>query len=141
MVSIAMKPNPFKEKITAVKLINKETGQFFSTVSNFDFFPGTISLIAVVDFFNVQPNKNYTLSVNVFLDNGTNYPIHATRIFIPAEQLIATSMDGSGKATGNFEFNLTIEQPCDFYLFFAFIPEGSNEYSDTFYSYHSFLKG
>ncbi|HEM5273288.1 TPA: hypothetical protein U1352_000661 [Streptococcus suis] len=140
MVSIPMKSNPFVEKITSVKLINHETGQFFNTVNNFDFFPGTISLVAVVDFFNVYPNKNYTLSVSVFLDNGANYPVHATRIFIPSEQLIAISNNGLGKATGNFDFNLTIEQPCDFYLFFAFIPEGSSEHSDTFYSYHSFLK-
>lgn len=138
MVNIPMKPNPFNEKITAVKLINSSTGEFFNTVSSFDFFPGTISLIAVVDFFNVKPNKNYSLSISVHLENGTSYPIHATRIFIPREQLIAPNLDGFGKATGNFDFNLTIEQPGDFYLFFAFIPEGSTQHSDTFYSYHSF---
>ncbi|SNU89355.1 Uncharacterised protein [Streptococcus merionis] len=45
MASIPMKQQPFKEKITAVRLINNETGQLFNTINGFDFFPGTISLM------------------------------------------------------------------------------------------------
>ncbi|MGT2785122.1 hypothetical protein [Streptococcus merionis] len=63
--------------------------------------------MTVVDFFNVSPNKKYVLNISVVLDNNTSYPIHATRIFIPADQILFP--DKNGKATGNFDFNLTIE--------------------------------
>ena len=140
MTNTSTHSNPFTEKITAVRIINRDTGQLFNTINNFDFFPGTISLIAVVDFFNIKPNKDYILTVTILLENQNTYPIHATHINIPSEQLTALTSSGLGKATGNFDFNLTIEHPGDFCLSFILTSENSKHSSDVFYNYYSFLK-
>lgn len=138
MTSIPMKHNPFKEKLTAIKIVNQETGQFLGTVNNFDFYPGSISLIAFLDFFNLKPETNYILSVSAHFPDGTSYPVHATRVNISKEDFILLK-DGYGKATGNFGFNFTIEKPSDFYFFFVLTDE-NNEVSDTAYSYYNFGK-
>ncbi|WP_369350441.1 hypothetical protein AB6M97_06355 [Streptococcus hillyeri] len=138
MVSIPMKPNPFREKMTSIKIVNQTTSQLLSTVSNFDFYPGSVSLIAFVDFFNLKPETNYIMSVTVHFPDSTHYPVHATRVNIPREEFISMS-DGYGKATGNFDFNFTIQYPSDFFFYFALLDENGDEI-DQAYSYHSFGK-
>lgn len=138
MVAISMKPNPFKEKMTAIKIVNRETGQPLGTVNNFDFYPGSISLVAFLDFFNLKPETNYILSVSAHFPDGTTYPVHATRVNIAKDDFILLK-DGYGKATGNFDFNFTITKPSDFYFFFVLMDENGKEI-DTAYSYHHFGK-
>lgn len=138
MVSIPMKENPFKEKMTAIRIVKPDTGQLLGTVTNFEMFPGSTSLVTFLDFFNLRPETNYTLSVTVHFPDGTSYPVHATRINIAKQDFILLK-DGYGKATGNFGFNFTIQYPSDFYFFFVLMDE-TGQKVDTAYSYHSFGK-
>ncbi|AXJ12465.1 hypothetical protein Sp14A_05750 [Streptococcus pluranimalium] len=138
MTSIPMKTNPFREKMTAIRIINQNTGQPLGTISNFDFYPGSVSLIAFLDFFNLRPNVNYILSVTAHFPDGTSYPVHATRVCISENDFIQIN-NGYGKATGNFDFNFTIQSSSDFYFFFILIDEQGQE-TDTAYSYHYFGK-
>lgn len=138
MTSVPMKKNPFKEKMTAIRIINPETAQFLGTITNFDIFPGSASLVAYLDFFNIRPETDYILSLTAHFPDGTSYPVHATRINIAAQDFVLVK-DGYGKATGNFNFNFTIEKPSDFYLFFVLLDEDGQEV-DTAYSYHHFGK-
>lgn len=138
MVSIPMKENPFKEKMTAIRIVKPDTGQLLGTVTNFEMFPGSTSLVTFLDFFNLRPETNYTLSVTVHFPDGTSYPVYATRINIAKQDFILLK-DGYGKATGNFGFNFTIQYPSDFYFFFVLMDE-TGQKVDTAYSYHFFGK-
>lgn len=132
------KPSPFKEKMTSIKIVQPDSGQLLGTVTNFDLFPGSTSLVAFLDFFNLVPDKTYILSVDAYFQNGTHYPVHATRINIPKNEFIDLK-DGYGKATGHFEFNFTIQLPSDFYFYFNLSDEEGNQLDEA-YSYHSFIK-
>jgi hypothetical protein len=136
MTSVPMKKNPFKEKMTAIRIVNPETAQFLGTITNFDMFPGSASLVAYLDFFNIRPETDYILSLTAHFPDGTSYPVHATRINIAAQDFVLIK-DGYGKATGNFNFNFTIQNPSDFYFFFVLLDE-NGQGVDTAYSYHSF---
>ncbi|MGQ7625131.1 hypothetical protein ACTGUY_01700 [Streptococcus suis] len=136
MVSIPMKTNLFKEKMTSLKIVNTGNGQLLSTINNFDFYPGSVSLVAFLDFFNLRPDTNYILSVSAHFPDGTNYPVHATRVNIAKQDFVLLD-DGYGKATGNFDFNFTIQAPSDFLFLFVLLDENGNEV-DTAYSYHHF---
>ena len=138
MTSIPMKKNPFREKMTAIRIVNPETAQSLGTITNFDVVPGSTSLVAFLDFFNLRPETDYILSLTAHFPNGTSYPVHATRINI-ARQDFALLEDGFGMATGNFSFNFTIQSPSDFYFFFILMDENGQEV-DTAYSYHHFGK-
>lgn len=138
MTSIPMKRNPFKEKMTAIKIVDSKTAQPIGTITNFDMFPGSTSLVAYLDFFNLRPETNYILSLTAHFPDGTSYPVHATRINI-AKQEFALLEDGFGIAAGNFSFNFTIQNPSDFYFLFVLIDENGQEV-DTAYSYHRFGK-
>lgn len=138
MTSIAMKPNPFREKMTAIRIVKPDSGQQLGTINNLDMYPGSTTLVAFLDFFNLKPETNYTLSVFAFFPDGSNYPVHATRVFIKKEDFTLLK-DGYGKVTGNFNFNFTIQNPSDFYFLFVLIDENGNEL-DTAYSYHYFGK-
>lgn len=132
------KPSPFKEKMTSIKIVQPDSGQLLGTVTNFDLFPGSTGLIAFLDFFNLVPDKTYILSVDAYFQNGTHYPVHATRINIPKSEFIDLK-DNYGKATGHFEFNFTIQLPSDFYFYFNLSDEEGNQLDEA-YSYHSFIK-
>ena len=132
------KPSPFKEKMTSIKIVQPDSGQLLGTVTNFDLFPGSTSLVAFLDFFNLVPDKTYILSVDAYFQNGTHYPVHATRINIPKSEFIDLK-DDYGKATGHFEFNFTIQLPSDFYFYFNLSDEEGNQLDEA-YSYHSFIK-
>ncbi|MFS9132288.1 hypothetical protein QM915_00195 [Streptococcus infantis] len=132
------KPSPFKEKMTSIKIVQPDSGQLLGTVTNFDLFPGSTGLVAFLDFFNLVPDKTYVLSVDAYFQNGTHYPVHATRINIPKSEFIDLK-DNYGKATGHFEFNFTIQLPSDFYFYFNLSDEEGNQLDEA-YSYHSFIK-
>lgn len=132
------KPSPFKEKMTSIKIVQPDSGQLLGTVTNFDLFPGSTGLVAFLDFFNLVPDKTYVLSVDAYFQNGTHYPVHATRINIPKSEFIDLK-DNYGKATGHFEFNFTIQLPSDFYFYFKLSDEEGNQLDEA-YSYHSFIK-
>jgi hypothetical protein len=132
------KPSPFKEKMTSIKIVQPDSGQLLGTVTNFDLFPGSTGLVAFLDFFNLVPDKTYVLSVDAYFQNGTHYPVHATRINIPKSEFIDLK-DNYGKATGHFEFNFTIQSPSDFYFYFNLSDEEGNQLDEA-YSYHSFIK-
>lgn len=132
------KPSPFKEKMTSIKIVQPDSGQLLGTVTNFDLFPGSTGLVAFLDFFNLVPDKTYVLSVDAYFQNGTHYPVHATRINIPKSEFIYLK-DNYGKATGHFEFNFTIQLPSDFYFYFKLSDEEGNQLDEA-YSYHSFIK-
>ena len=131
------KPSPFKEKMTSIKIVQPDSSQLLGTVTNFDLFPGSTGLIAFLDFFNLVPDKTYILSVDAYFQNGTHYPVHATRINIPKSEFIDLK-DNYGKATGHFEFNFTIQLPSDFYFYFNLSDEEGNQLDEA-YSYHSFI--
>lgn len=124
--------------MTAIRIVNPETAQFLGTITNFDMFPGSASLVAYLDFFNIRPETDYILSLTAHFPDGTSYPVHATRINIAALDFVLIK-DGYGKATGNFNFNFTIQKPSDFYFFFVLMDENGEEV-DTAYSYHYFGK-
>ena len=86
--------------------------------------------------FNLRPDTNYILSVSAHFPDGTNYPVHATRVNIAKQDFVLLD-DGYGKATGNFDFNFTIQAPSDFLFLFVLLDENGNEV-DTAYSYHHF---
>ena len=132
------KPSPFKEKMTSIKIVQPDSGQLLGTVTNFDLFPGSTGLVAFLDFFNLVPDKTYVLSVDAYFQNGTHYPVHATRINIAKSEFIDLK-DNYGKATGHFEFNFTIQLPSDFYFYFKLSDEEGNQLDEA-YSYHSFIK-
>lgn len=88
MSNFNQKSNPFKEKMTSIRIVQPESGQLLGTVTNFDSFPGSTNLIAFLDFFNLIPGKTYILSVNAYFQDGINYPVHATRINIPQSEFI-----------------------------------------------------
>lgn len=132
------KPSPFKEKMTSIKIVQPDSGQLLGTVTNFDLFPGSTGLVAFLDFFNLVPDKTYVLSVDAYFQNGTHYPVHATRINIPKSEFIDLK-DNYGKATGHFEFNFTIQLPSDFYFYFNLSDEEGKQLDEA-YSYHSFIK-
>lgn len=132
-----MKPNLFKEKMTSLKLLNQSTGQLLSSLNNLDLYPASLSVIVDVDFFNLKANTDYILTVTAYFPNGTNYPVHATRVDIPEENLSFKTSDGYGKANGNFIFNLTLNSPSDVLLYFILMDENGVPVDDV-YSYHSF---
>lgn len=136
MVGIPMKSNLFKEKMTSLKIVNTGNGQLLSTINNFDFYPGSVSLVAFLDLFNLRPDTNYILSVSAHFPDGTHYPVHATRVNIAKQDFVLLD-DGFGKATGNFDFNFTIQAPSDFLFLFLLLDENGKEV-DTAYSYHHF---
>ena len=138
MSNFNQKINPFKEKMTSIRIIQPESGQLLGTVTNLDLFPGSTNLIAFLDFFNLVPDKTYILSVNAYFPDGVNYPVHATRINIPQSEFIDFK-DGYGKATGHFEFSFTIRFPSNFYFYFNLSDEDGNQLDEA-YSYHSFIK-
>ena len=138
MSNFNQKINPFKEKMTSIRIVQPESGQFLGTVTNFDLFPGSTNLITFLDFFNLVPDKTYILSVNAYFQDGINYPVHATRINIPQNEFIDLK-DGYGKATGHFEFSFTIRFPSNFYFYFNLSDEDGNQLDEA-YSYHSFIK-
>lgn len=139
MTAYEMKPNPFNEKMTAIKLVDMRTGIPLGTVNNIDFYPASIPIMAFFDFFNIRPDVDYVLTVTAFFPDGTNYPVHATRVNIPEDKFIQLN-NGYGKVSGNFTFNFTIEKPSDYFFFFLLIDQNENN-SDSFYSYHTFGKG
>lgn len=124
--------------MTSIKIVQPDSGQLLGTVTNFDLFPGSTGLVAFLDFFNLVPDKTYVLSVDAYFQNGTHYPVHATRINIPKSEFIDLK-DDYGKATGHFEFNFTIQLPSDFYFYFNLSDEEGNQLDEA-YSYHSFIK-
>ncbi|MEG3243907.1 hypothetical protein [Streptococcus suis] len=136
MVSIPMKTNLFKEKMTSLRIFNTSNDQILSTIVNFDLYPGSVHLVAFLDFFNLRPDTNYILSVTAHFPDGTNYPVHATRVNIAIQDFVLLK-DGYGKATGNFDFNFTIQTPSDFLFLFVLLDENGKEV-DTAYSYHHF---
>ncbi|MDG4500567.1 hypothetical protein [Streptococcus suis] len=131
-----MKTNLFKEKMTSLRIFNTSNDQILSTIVNFDLYPGSVHLVAFLDFFNLRPDTNYILSVTAHFPDGTNYPVHATRVNIAIQDFVLLK-DGYGKATGNFDFNFTIKAPSDFLFLFALLDENGKEV-DTAYSYHHF---
>lgn len=137
MTSIPMKPNLFQEKMTGLKLLNQSTGQFLGSLNNLDLYPASLPVIADIDFFNLKANTNYILTVTAHFPDGTNYPVHATRVNIPEENLSFKTSEGYGKANGNFLFNLTLNNPSDMLLYFILIDETGAPVDDV-YSYHSF---
>lgn len=139
MTGTALKPNPFKEKMTAIKIVNPENTEPLWTVNYLDSYPSSVALVAFLDFFNLKPNTNYVISLTANLPDGSSYPVHATRINIPTENFVLINEEGYGKAAGNFTFNFTIEKPTDCYFLFALMDENS-EVIDTAYSYHYFGK-
>ena len=138
MPSIPIKKNPFKEKMTAIKVVNPEASQLLGTITNLDMFPGSTSLVAFLDFFNLRPETDYILSLTAHFPDGTSYPVHATRINIARQEFMLLE-DGFGMTTGNFSFNFTIQNPSDFYFLFLLMDEHGQEV-DTAYSYHHFGK-
>ena len=138
MPSIPIKKNPFKEKMTAIKVVNPEASQLLGTITNLDMFPGSTSLVAFLDFFNLRPETDYILSLTAHFPDGTSYPVHATRINIARQEFMLLE-DGFGMTTGNFSFNFTIQKPSDFYFLFLLMDENGQEV-DTAYSYHHFGK-
>lgn len=138
MPSIPIKKNPFKEKMTAIKVVNPEASQLLGTITNLDMFPGSTSLVAFLDFFNLRPETDYILSLTAHFPDGTSYPVHATRINIARQEFMLLE-DGFGMTTGNFSFNFTIQNPSDFYFLFLLMDENGQEV-DTAYSYHHFGK-
>ena len=137
MVSIAMKPNPFKEKIAGVKLFEADSGEELSTLNNLSSYPIGLALNCSIDFFNIQPETNYTLVVTANFPSRAPYPVHATNIYIPAFEHfrlpIARIME---KHAGDFAFDLTLMEKGDLFLLFA-LTKGS-EATDTFYCYYYF---
>ena len=121
MSNFNQKSNPFKEKMTSIRIVQPESGQLLGTVTNFDSFPGSTNLIAFLDFFQ----------------DGINYPVHATRINIPQSEFINLK-DNYGKTTGHFDFSFTIRFPNDFYFYFNLSDENGNQLDEA-YSYHSFI--
>lgn len=139
MVSIAMKPNPFKEKIAGVKLFEADSGEELSTLNNLPRYPIGVPLICSIDFFNIQPETNYTLVVTANFPNGESYPVHATNVYIPESNISAPDNEGYGKATGDFAFDLTLVEKGDLFLLFSLIKD--NKDTDTFYCYYYFGGG
>ncbi|WP_449452277.1 hypothetical protein [Streptococcus suis] len=137
MVLLPMKSNLFTEKMTALKIINLESGQLLGSLNNLNMYPTSVPLAAEMDFFNVRPNTNYILTVNVYFPDGSNYPVHATRVNIPSENLSFLTPENYGKANGSFIFNLTLNYPSDLFLHFVLINE-MGESVDDIYSYHGF---
>lgn len=137
MVSIPMKKNPFTEKITSLKIYNVELGKEFETLNNINLYPTSIPLVVEVDFFNIRPNTDYILTTTAHFPNDTSYPVHATRVNIPMENLSFINQDGLGKANGSFQFNLTLTNPSDMFLYFILLDE-NGEPVDSVYSYHGF---
>ena len=89
MVSIAMKPNPFKEKIAGVKLSEADSGEELSTLNKLSSYPTGVALNCSIDFFNIQPETNYTLIPSMLRTS-----IYQSQAFQP---LI---MKGTGKRPG-----------------------------------------
>ncbi|MDA5509277.1 hypothetical protein PJF60_02095 [Streptococcus thermophilus] len=139
MVSIAMKPNPFKEKIAGVKLFEVDSGEELSTLNNLPRYPIKVPLNCSIDLFNIQPETNYTIVVTANFPNGESYPVHATNIYIPRSSISAPDNEGYGKATGDFTFDLTLEEKGDLFLLFSLIKD--NKDTDTFYCYYYFGGG
>lgn len=139
MVSIAMKPNPFKEKIAGVKLFEVESGEELSTLNNLSGYPIRLPLNCSIDFFNVQPETNYTLAITANFPSRAPYLVHATNIYIPVSNISAPDNEGCGKAAGDFSFDLTLEEKGDLFLLFALTKGG--EATDTFYCYYYFGGG
>ncbi|MDA5504622.1 hypothetical protein [Streptococcus thermophilus] len=139
MVSIAIKPNPFKEKIARVNLFEADSGEELSTLNNLSSYPIDVALNCSIDFFNIQPETNYTLVVTANFPNGESYPVHATNIYIPRSSISAPDNEGYGKATGDFTFDLTLEEKGDLFLLFSLIKD--NKDTDTFYCYYYFGGG
>ena len=113
MVSIAMKSNPFKEKIAGVKLFEADSGEELSTLNNLPRYPIGVPLICSIDFFNIQPETNYTLVVTANFPNGESYPVHATNVYIPESNISAPDNEGYGKAAGDFTFDLNLMEKGD----------------------------
>lgn len=139
MVSIAMKPNPFKEKIAGVKLFEVDGGEELSILNNLPHYPIEVPLNCSIDFFNIQPETNYTIAVTANFPSGEPYTVHATNIYIPKSSILAPDNEGYGKATGDFAFDLPLEKKGDLFLLFALIKGG--EATDTFYCYYYFGDG
>lgn len=139
MVSIAMKPNPFKEKIAGVKLSEADSGEELSTLNNLSSYPTGVALNCSIDFFNIQPETNYTLVVTANFPSGESHPFHATNVYIPKSSISAPDNEGYGKAAGDFAFDLTLMEKGDLFLLFALIK--GDKVADTFYCYYYFGGG
>ena len=139
MVSIAMKSNPFKEKIAGVKLFEVDSGEELSTLNKLSSYPIGVALNCSIDFFNIQPETNYTLVVTANFPSGKSYPVHATNVYIPKSSISAPDNEDYGKAAGDVAFDLTLEEKGDLFLLFALIKDG--EATDTFYCYYYFGGG
>lgn len=139
MVSIAMKSNPFKEKIAGVKLFEVDSGEELSTLNKLSSYPIGVALNCSIDFFNIQPETNYTLVVTANFPSGKSYPVHATNVYIPKSSISAPDNEDYGKAAGDFAFDLTLEEKGDLFLLFALIKD--DEATDTFYCYYYFGGG
>lgn len=123
-VGFPLKANPFKEKITNIKVIDKETMKQLDTANASDFYPVTLSLNVFIDFFNIEALKDYIISVNFCLPDGTFKPVLATNMIV-GEDILRYKHNNVGKITGNIEFDLTIDKPTDFFLHFMFISGGN----------------
>lgn len=139
MVSIAMKSNPFKEKIAGVKLFEVDSGEELSTLNKLSSYPIGVALNCSIDFFNIQPETNYTLVVTANFPSREPYLVHATNVYIPKSSILAPDNEGYGKAAGDFTFDLNLMEKGDLFLLFALIKGG--EATDTFYCYYYFGGG
>lgn len=139
MVSIATKSNPFKEKIAGVKLFEADSGDELSTLNNLSSYPIGVALNCSIDFFNIQPETNYTLVVTANSPSREPYLVHATNVYIPESNISAPDNEGYGKAAGDFTFDLNLMEKGDLFLLFALIKGG--EATDTFYCYYYFGGG
>jgi len=134
-----MKSNPFKEKIAGVKLFEVDSGEELSTLNKLSSYPIGVALNCSIDFFNIQPETNYTLVVTANFPSGKSYPVHATNVYIPKSSISAPDNEDYGKAAGDFAFDLTLEEKGDLFLLFALIKD--DEATDTFYCYYYFGGG
>ncbi|MTB64118.1 hypothetical protein GGG87_03760 [Streptococcus sp. zg-86] len=138
MTSIPLKENLFREKMTAVRIVHAETGQLLGSANSMDFYPNTLSLFAIVDFFKIKPRTNYVLTVTVILpENGANL-LYATRVNLEEEKINYRDEQGYGLANGSFDFQLSLNTKTDCLLLFSLIDEEGNEL-DTAYNYFKFI--
>ncbi|MXQ48130.1 hypothetical protein GRB29_01695 [Streptococcus pneumoniae] len=143
MTSHGMKQNLFKEKMTKVLIGFGQSGTFLETASTVDRIPGGITLTASVDFFNIFPNKEYTLIANLIKQNKDEtfetHPLKILRTVFSDENVHYHSFDGSGKANGTFNFDFNYTESGDYLVYLQFTDSSGKEL-DSFYQYFCFVQ-
>lgn len=131
---------PLKEKITAIKIIHEDTSDMLATVNTIDFIPTSINAVAVLDFFNIEPNRDYVLVISLVPPHKEiEQIVKPIRIKFPSEQVSYFTQE-YGKANGAVDFQLPVLAPGDCKIILS-LQTISGEELDSYSQYFHFARG